>query len=180
MDMEENICDPEEGRFNVWNQTFTDGDPRKTAMFHSFFHMSLKLLNLITRGGTPQPLGSYALCQGLIVFLSIYLWLKHEIFTVTVMSSRTWEIGPFRVITQQYASSFKSQHIENTRANVFLAGCPNIPFSVPFYNGFTMTTGFPLIRLVRSQNSKFFLKRPRSSRFVNSHGRHLTASGPSS
>ena len=32
-----NIYDPEEGRFNVWNQTFTDGDPRKTAMFHSFF-----------------------------------------------------------------------------------------------------------------------------------------------
>ena len=32
-----NICDPEEGRFNVWNQTFTDGDPGKTAMFHFFF-----------------------------------------------------------------------------------------------------------------------------------------------
>ena len=32
-----NICDPEEGRFNVWNQTFTDGDPAKTAEFHSFF-----------------------------------------------------------------------------------------------------------------------------------------------
>ena len=32
-----NICDPEEGRFNVWNQTFTDGDQRKTVMFHSFF-----------------------------------------------------------------------------------------------------------------------------------------------
>ena len=32
-----NICDPEQGRFYVWNQTFTDGDPRKTAMFHSFF-----------------------------------------------------------------------------------------------------------------------------------------------
>ena len=31
-----NICDPEEGRFHVWNQTFTDGDPRKTAMFHYF------------------------------------------------------------------------------------------------------------------------------------------------
>ena len=29
-----NICDAEEGRFNVRNQTFTDGDPRKTAMFH--------------------------------------------------------------------------------------------------------------------------------------------------
>ena len=31
-----NICDPEEGRFNVWNQTFTDGDPGKTAVFHYF------------------------------------------------------------------------------------------------------------------------------------------------
>ena len=31
-----NICDPE-GRFNVWNQTFTDGDPGKTAVFHCFF-----------------------------------------------------------------------------------------------------------------------------------------------
>ena len=32
-----NICDPEEGRFNVWNQSFTDGDPGKTVVFHSFF-----------------------------------------------------------------------------------------------------------------------------------------------
>ena len=45
------------------------------------------------------------------------------------------EIGPFRVITQQYASSFKNQKIEDTRANVFPAGCTNIPFSVPFCNG---------------------------------------------
>ena len=53
-----NICDPEEGRFNVQNQTFTDCDPRKTAMFHSFFfHTSLRLLNLITRGGDSTALG---------------------------------------------------------------------------------------------------------------------------
>ena len=32
-----NICEPEEGRFNVWNQTFTDGDAGKNAIFHSFF-----------------------------------------------------------------------------------------------------------------------------------------------
>ena len=31
-----NICEPEEGRFHFWNQTFTDGDPGKTALFHSF------------------------------------------------------------------------------------------------------------------------------------------------
>ena len=38
----------------------------RTAIFHSFFHMFLRLLNLITLEGTPQPLGSYALYQGLI------------------------------------------------------------------------------------------------------------------
>ena len=97
-----NNCDPEEGRCHVWNQTFTDGDPRKTAVFHSFFHMFLRLLNLITREGTPQALGSYAPCQGLIVFFYTYLWLRRVIFAATPMSSRNWGIGPFRVITQQY------------------------------------------------------------------------------
>ena len=38
-----NICDPEEGSFNVWNQTFTDGDPGKTAVFHSFFPHVLEI-----------------------------------------------------------------------------------------------------------------------------------------
>ena len=31
-----NICEPGEGMFNVCNQTFTDGDLGKTAIFHSF------------------------------------------------------------------------------------------------------------------------------------------------
>ena len=38
-----NICEPEEGRFNVWNQTFTDGDAGKTAIFHSFFPHVLEI-----------------------------------------------------------------------------------------------------------------------------------------
>ena len=75
-----NICEPEEGRFNGWNQTFTDGDAGKTAMFDSFFSMFSRLLNLITPGVTPQPLGSYALCQGLIASLLTYLWLRRETF----------------------------------------------------------------------------------------------------
>ena len=62
----------------------------------------------ITRGGTPQPFGSYALSQGWIVYLSIYPWLKHEIFTVTLMSSSIWRIGPFRVSTQQCARHSKN------------------------------------------------------------------------
>ena len=38
-----NICDPGEGRLDVWNQTFTDGDPGKTAVFHSFFPYVLEI-----------------------------------------------------------------------------------------------------------------------------------------
>ena len=79
-----NICEPQEGRVNVWNQTFTDGDAGKTALFQSFsFHMFLRLLNLITLGGTPHPLGSYALYQGLIASLLTYQSLTREIFTAT-------------------------------------------------------------------------------------------------
>ena len=37
------ICDPEEGRFIVWNQTFTDGDLGKTAVFQSFFPYVLEV-----------------------------------------------------------------------------------------------------------------------------------------
>ena len=97
-----NICDPEEGRFHVWNQTFTDGDREKLQLFSILSsHMSLRLLNLITREGTPQPLGPYVLCQGLIASLT-YLWLRRVIITATPMSLKT-----IRVITQQYVLSFK-------------------------------------------------------------------------
>ena len=141
-----NICDPEEGRFNVCNQTFTDGDPRMTAMFHSCFHMFLRLLNLITRGGTPQPLGSSALCQGLIVFFNLPFTEARDFHCY----SHVFENLGNRTIPSDHAAVrlVKGQQIEDSRAHVFLAACPNIPFSVPFCNGFTMITGFLLIRLV--------------------------------
>ena len=99
------ICEPEEGWFNVWNQTFTDGDAEGLQCFIPFFHMFLRLLNLITLGGTPQPLGPYALCQGLIASLT-YPWLRRAILTATRMSSRTWGTGTFRVITRRYVLSW--------------------------------------------------------------------------
>ena len=56
-----NICDPE-GRLNVWNHSFTDGDPGKHFLCSILsFHTSLRLPNLITPGETPRPLVSYAL-----------------------------------------------------------------------------------------------------------------------
>ena len=38
-----NICEPEEGRFNVWKETFTDGDTGKAALFHSLFPHVLEI-----------------------------------------------------------------------------------------------------------------------------------------
>ena len=50
-----NICEPEKGRFNVWNQTFTDVHTGKTAF--PFSRMSLRWLNLTTREGDSTALG---------------------------------------------------------------------------------------------------------------------------
>ena len=79
-----NICDPEEGRFNVWNQTFTDGDPRKTAVH---------VLEIAPPDHTRRDATALGIIRTLSridrIFLSIYLWRKHEIFIVSLMSSRT-------------------------------------------------------------------------------------------
>ena len=48
------------------------------------------------------------------------------------------------MITQQYVLSFQSQQIEDTRANAFPAGCPDIGFSAPFCSSFATTTVFLL------------------------------------
>ena len=59
------ICEPEEGRFNVRNQTFTDGDTEKaTLVSPSFSACPRDCDNLATLGGTPQRSGSYALTLG--------------------------------------------------------------------------------------------------------------------
>ena len=38
-----NLCEPEAGRFNVWNQSFSEGDTGKSALFHSFFPRVLEI-----------------------------------------------------------------------------------------------------------------------------------------
>ena len=86
-----NVCEPEEGRSNVWNQTFTDGDMvRRLLCFILCFLAFSKLINLITQGETPQSMGFYARCQGLIELLSICLWLRRVTSIVIPMSLRTW------------------------------------------------------------------------------------------
>ena len=71
-----NICEPEEGRSNVWNQTFTDGDTGKAALIHSVFPRVLEITQPDYTGRDSSIIGVYAHCQGLIEFFSICLWLK--------------------------------------------------------------------------------------------------------
>ena len=102
-----NICDPEEGRFNVWNQTFTDGDPRKTAVFRSFFPHVLEVAQSdYTRRGSTALGVIRTLSRIDRIFINL-LVAEHESSIVILASSRTWGLGPFRVTTQQYVLSFR-------------------------------------------------------------------------
>ena len=76
-----NICEPEEGRFNVWNQTFTDGDAGKTAIFHPFFPRVLEIAQ-------PDYTWTDSTALGIIAFSLTHQWLRREMFTATPMSSR--------------------------------------------------------------------------------------------
>ena len=102
--------------FNVWNQTFTDGDSGKAALFHSFFsscprHRSAPIL----QGETLQPTVLFAHCPGLTGHLSISLWLKHATSIATPVYLRISANGTYRVIMQPYASSFKKPTIRSNQ-----------------------------------------------------------------
>ena len=57
-----NICEPEEGRFNVWNQSFTEGDTERPLSSTAFFLMSSKSLSLTLQGETLQLTVLHARC----------------------------------------------------------------------------------------------------------------------
>ena len=117
---------------------------RKTAVFHSF-HMSLKLPNLITPGKTPRLLVSSALCQGSIVSLTIYLWLKHVISAALLMFLRTLGRKLFPVTMLQSASSSRDFVVEDTTQ----LDVQTSYFGVLSCNNFMMTTVFLMTRFVR-------------------------------
>ena len=124
-----NICDSE-GCFSYGNKPTVT---RKRPLYSiPFFNTLSRILNLITRGGTPQPFGSYALYQGSIEFAVTKLWLRRETFTATPMFLRIWRTDPFRVTTRRYVLSFISRPFGSNSANAIQAGRPNILSSVLF------------------------------------------------
>ena len=60
------ICEPEEGRFNVRNQSFTEGDKGKAALFHSFFSSCSRNRSARPYKERLQPMEEYSHCPGLI------------------------------------------------------------------------------------------------------------------
>ena len=72
-----NMREPEEGRFSVWNQTFTEGVRGKRSFSVPFASMSLKLRSLAFQGKTLLLMVRYAHCPELTEHLLIFLWLWH-------------------------------------------------------------------------------------------------------
>ena len=80
-----NICLPEEGRFNVLTQTFSDGDLGRTAAFRSMF---------------PTRPGDSAAKTTLVS--STFPRLKLVIFDARIRM--IWEIGPYHATTLRFVS----------------------------------------------------------------------------
>ena len=135
-----NICEPEEGRFNVWNQTFTDGDTGKAALFHSFFPHVLEIAQ-------PDCTMRDSSVIGIIRTLSR---IDRIFINFPVAEARDFHcyshvfenLGNQSIpgVTRWYVLSFESRLIKDNRANTFQVGCPNISFSVLSSNGFRTAT----------------------------------------
>ena len=103
-----NICEPEQGRFNVWNQTFTDGDAGKTAVFLFFFSHVFEIAQPDFTRKDVTVNGVIRTCPELTGYLLIFLWLRHVIFSAILMYSKILVNVPsssdraaVRVVTQK-------------------------------------------------------------------------------
>ena len=81
-----NNCECEKGRFNVRNQTFTEGDAGKMAFSSArFSHTLLKLRNQTLQGRILLQTVRYALYPELTERSLMCPWLKRGTFTATLM-----------------------------------------------------------------------------------------------
>ena len=117
-----NICEPEEGRFNVMNQTFTEGDAGRIAVFRTLFHTPWESWSqAVTRkdvatDGTPRTLST----------------TDRAFINVPIAKARDFHCHSHRVTTWQFALSYGNHWINGAQASESQVGCPNIPSSAPF------------------------------------------------
>ena len=177
-----NICEPEEGRVNVWNPTFTDGDAGKTAMFHPFFPPVLEIAQ-------PDYTRRDSTALGIIRTLSridrIFINLPMAEARDFHCYSHVFENLGKRTIPSDHAAVRLVIHKPTNRVQqgkripswmskhpVF---CSVLKLLHDDHCFSTDPFGGPL-----AEFNAILEKAKKSRRFVSCHGRHLTASGRSS
>ena len=193
-----NICEPEEGRFNSWNQTFTDGVAGKTALFCSFFSHVLEIAQPdFTRRASTVDGTTRTLSRIDRAFINLPMAKARDFHCY----SHVWENLGERSIPSDHAAV----RVVIQKPTVWGHHSKRIPSWMSKHPVFCSILKrlhdddvFHLTRLVRSQNSKFLLERLSSRRFVvhsqtstlfskrqagrlfaSSRVRHLTAWEPS-
>ena len=158
-----NICDPEEGRFNVWNQTFTDGDPGKTAVFHSFFP---HVFEIAQPDYTKRDSTAFGIIRTLSRIGRLFINLPMAEARDFHCSFHVFENLGNRIIRSDHApvrlviQKPTNRGYQRKRIPSWMIKHPVFCF---FFCSSSKTTTISLvIRLMRSQNSKFFFQRLRS------------------
>ena len=112
---------------------------------------------------------------------STYLWLRREIFTATLMSSRTlgnWTIPSDHATVRLVIQKPTNRGQQGKRIPSWMSKHPVFCSLLKRLHDDHRFSTDPFCAL--AEFKALFLKRLRSRRFVNSHGRHLTASEQSS
>ena len=91
-----NICELEEGRFNVTNQTFTESDAGQKVVFRSFSRTFLKSRNQHLQGRILPLMVRFAHYPESTEHSLTYLWQSRVTFIVTLMFLTTLVSGPWR------------------------------------------------------------------------------------
>ena len=111
-----NICEPEEGRFNVRSQTSTV-TRRKRLFSVPFFRMLLKSHFQTLQGRIPPQMVRFAFFPESTGRSLMYLWLTRDFH----MFLTSLENGPYRVIMSQYESSCRNRYIDVSKHPVLCA-----------------------------------------------------------
>ena len=135
------------------------------------FHTSLRLPNLITPGETPQPLVSYALCQGLIVFFQFTYGSSHVVENLWKQTVPSDHAAVRLVIQKPTNRRHQSKRIHSWMSKY--------PIFVSILQQLYDDHSFSLTHFVHWPNLKFSYIKPRRLRNESYRSKHLTASGQS-
>ena len=158
-----NMCEPEEGRFNVWNQTFTEGDMGKAAFFHSLFPGVLEIAQPDFPRRDSSVNGVFRTLTRIDrAFINLSMAEARDfhcyshVFVNLGKRTRPSDHAAARVVNQT------TRLVGDTRANAFRVGCRNIPFSVQSWNRSMTITGTLTSHLVHFADVKIYHRKSKA------------------